>query len=99
MDDLKEHLDLKVKKYLDMTNWALDKVEIAAPERSHNRKIAEDFVQMATCYRDDAVRFIDEGDLVNALSCLNYAYGWLDAGARVGLFDVGGDDQGFTLAE
>ena len=41
----------------------------------------------------------EKGDLVNAFASVNYAHGWLDAGARLGLFDVGLDDKLFTLAE
>jgi len=54
---------------------------------------------MAQAYFDDANHFFEKGDFVNAFGCVNYAYGWLDAGARLGLFDVGGDDALFTLSE
>jgi len=27
-------------------------------------------------------------DIVNAFACLNYAHGWLDCGARLGIFKV-----------
>ncbi len=40
----------KVLKYLDTTKRALDKLVIAAPERSFNRRLAEDFLNMATSY-------------------------------------------------
>lgn len=91
----KEHLE----KYLAKTSEALAKVELVAPERSFARKGAEDFLSMAKAYFDDAQHFFDEGDYVNAFACVNYAHGWLDAGARLGFFDVGGDDQLFTLYE
>ena len=54
---------------------------------------------MAKAYFEDARHFFDEGDFVNSFACVNYAHGWLDAGARLGLFDVGGDDELFTLYE
>ncbi|MFO7618229.1 MAG: DUF357 domain-containing protein [Thermoplasmata archaeon] len=85
--------------YLEKTASALKKVRIAAPEPSHHRKLAEDFLSMAKAYFDDAKHFQSEGDLVNSFACVNYAHGWLDAGARLGLFDVGGDDKLFTLSE
>jgi hypothetical protein len=88
-----EHL----AKYLLITEKALKKAKIAAPERSYMRELAEDFLDMAQSYSSDAKRFAKEGDLVNAFACINYAHGWLDCGARIGLFDVGGDDQLFTL--
>jgi hypothetical protein len=54
---------------------------------------------MARAYFADANHFFAEGDYVNAFACVNYAHGWLDAGARLGLFDVGRDDALFTLSE
>jgi hypothetical protein len=90
-----EHLD----KYLDITKRALEKVKIAAPERSFNRKLAESFLEMAQTYYSDALHFREQGDFVNSFACVNYAHGWLDCGARIGLFDVGQDDQLFTLFE
>jgi hypothetical protein len=54
---------------------------------------------MAKAYFEDAKDFSHKGDLVNAFACINYAHGWLDSGARIGLFDVGGDDRLFTLFE
>jgi len=54
---------------------------------------------MARAYHDDAKHFRENGELDKALATTNYAHGWLDAGARLGLFDVGGDDQLFTLSE
>jgi len=42
---------------------------------------------------------VKKGDVVNAFACLNYAHGWLDAGARLGLFDVDGDNVLFTVDE
>jgi hypothetical protein len=88
-----------MQRYLDITRRALDKVRMAAPERSFNRKLADSFLEMAKTYYDDATHFRDQGDLVNAFACVNYSHGWLDCGARIGLFDVGQDDQLFTLYE
>lgn len=94
-------MDLRalVDKDIGLTKRALAKLRIAPPPRSHLRKVAEDFVSMATAYYEDAKHFRDKGELEKALANVNYAHGWLDAGARVGLFDVGGDDQLFTLSE
>lgn len=88
-----------MEKDLDITKRALEKVKIVAPEKSYTRRIAEDFLNMAESYYKDALHFQNEGNMVNAFACVNYAHGWLDAGARLGLFDVGGDDQLFTLME
>ncbi len=85
--------------YLEKTQTALDKVKISPPDPSFHNKQAQDFYSMAQAYFNDAQHFFDEGDYVNAFACVNYAHGWLDAGARLGLFDVGGDGQLFTLSE
>jgi len=87
----------KVEKYLSITDRALKKARIIAPEPSHLREVAEDFFDMAKRYYEDAKHFRGNGDLVNAFAAVNYAHGWLDAGARLGLFDVDGDSKLFTL--
>lgn len=86
-------------RYLSITDAALEKLHIAMPERSYLRQLAEDFLEMAKSYASDAKEFERRGDLVNAFACINYAHGWLDCGARMGLFDVGTDDKLFTLYE
>src|SRR2546425_8906992 len=88
-----------VDKDVALTEKALAQVKLAPPPRSHLRKVAEDFLGMARAYFEDARHFRERGELERALANVNYAHGWLDAGARVGLFDVGGDDQLFTLSE
>ena len=44
-------------------------------------------------------QFYENEDFVTAFAAVNYAYGWIDCGARIGLWDVGQDDQLFTLYE
>lgn len=95
----RELTDAKIAKYLDLTQRALAKLKLAMPERSHLRRVAEDFLTMARSYHEDARHFAAKGDYVNAFACVNYAHGWVDAGARLGFWDVEGDDQLFTLAE
>jgi len=89
----------KIERYLGITKAALDKLRIAVPERSFGRRMADDFLNMATSYYNDALHFKEKGDHVNAFASVNYAHGWIDCGARIGLFDVGSDDQLFTLYE
>jgi len=85
--------DEKLKKYFDVTSRALKKVKIVAA----HKKQAEDALDMAKRYYEDAKHFKDKGDIVTAFAALNYAHGWLDAGARLGLFDVGHDSELFTV--
>ena len=89
--------DEKLSKYFDVTKRALEKVTIVAPEKTHLKRLAEDFLDMAQRYFDDATHFFQQGDRVTAFAALNYAHGWLDAGARAGLFEVGRDSQLFTV--
>jgi hypothetical protein len=96
---LNQKLEELVDKDLKITKSALNKVKIIAPKKSYSRKIAEDFYNMAQAYYEDANHFKNNGDLIRALACVNYAHGWLDAGARLGIFDVSEDDRLFTLAE
>ena len=88
-----------LERYLAITERALGKLTVAAPARSFNRRLAESFLEMARTYYEDARHFAEQGDYVNAFASVNYAHGWLDCGARIGLFDVGQDDQLFTLYE
>ena len=87
-----------VADYLDRTGRALEKLRVTAPPRSHREEVAGDFLEMAQSYHSDGWHFYREGDLVSAFACVSYAHGWLDAGARMGLWDVDEDDQLFTLA-
>jgi hypothetical protein len=89
----------RIDKYLEITKKALDKLRIAAPDRSYGKRLADDFLEMASSYYSDAKHFRESGDLVTAFAAVNYAHGWLDCGARIGLFDVGEDDLLFTLFE
>jgi len=91
--------DEKIDRYLDITKRALDKLKVVTPERSFGKKLADDFLNMATSYYNDAKHFRENGDLVTAFAAVNYAHGWIDCGARIGLWDVGLDDQLFTLYE
>jgi len=89
----------RLEHYLGLTKEALERIRTAPPPRSFGRRLADDFLEMATSYYRDALHFRERGDLVNAFACVNYAHGWLDCGARLGLFEVGEDDQLFTLYE
>jgi len=87
--------DEKIKKYFSITGEALEMV------RSHEMDIdrikdANDFLDMASRYFSDAKHFFDKGDWVLAYGALNYSHGWLDAGARIGLFKVK-DSRLFTV--
>jgi len=89
----------RVQKYLKITEKGLNMLTISCAEKSHLKKVAEDFLTMAQSYYKDAIFFFEKGELANAFACVNYAHGWLDAGVRLGLFDGGEDYVIFTPAE
>ncbi len=89
----------KLEKYFSITKQALKKVKIVNKQTKTIKwkSNAEDFLDMAERYFSDAKYFKKKGDIVTAFAALNYAHGWLDAGARLGLFDVGKDNVLFTV--
>jgi len=87
----------KLEKYFDVTSRALAKVKINSEQKINWKEKADDFLDMAQRYFSDAKHFAEKGDIVTAFAALNYAHGWLDAGARLGLFDVDHDSELFTV--
>lgn len=76
----------RLTKYFTVTKSALDLAQTAfAPEQQQEAATVFD---MASRYYADAAYFLERGDAVRAFAALNYAHGWLDAGARLGLFLV-----------
>ncbi len=94
---MKEVTNSKLDRYFDLTGRAIKKVKINVNVKIDTNVIAEDFLDMAKRYFSDAKYFRDKGDYVNALAALSYAHAWLDAGARIGLFDVDKDSELFTV--
>ncbi|MFQ5620521.1 MAG: DUF357 domain-containing protein [Candidatus Nanoarchaeia archaeon] len=87
---MKEITPEKLEKYFSVTKAALDKVKVVDEK-------GKDFLDMAQRYYSDAQWFHSKEDFVNAFAALNYAHGWLDAGARARFFDVDGDNVLFTV--
>ena len=97
METQREVTDEKLDKYFAITGEALEQAKAAMDDSSPERLTqARDFFLMASSYYTDAGHFRDTGDCVLAFAALNYAHGWLDAGARIGLFKVS-DSRLFTV--
>jgi len=92
---MKEITEEKLKKYFSITEEAINMVKEKGIDEERKEE-AEDFLDMATRYFSDAQHFFDNDDYVNAFAALNYAHGWLDAGARIRLFKVR-DSRLFTV--
>ncbi len=94
---MKEITEEKLNKYFEVTGKALEKLKLVSPKKTHLDKVAIDFLDMAQRYYDDAKHFKEQGEWVTAFAALNYAHGWLDSGARLGLWDVEHDSVLFTV--
>lgn len=86
----------KLSKYFQVTKEALKLAKTSKNRLPQFQAQREDFLDMIERYVSDAEHFEKEGNIVNAFAALNYAHGWLDAGARLGLFDVH-DSKLFTV--
>lgn len=84
---MKEIKKEKLDSYFKITEEAL-----SAAKKSGNRTKLDserkEMLDMIERYISDARHFEEKGDFVNAFAALSYAHGWLDAGARIGIFDV-----------
>ena len=85
----------KLERYLALTREAL---EVAGKNASkENKERAKEFLGMAQDYYNDALFFKSKGDHATALAAASYAHAWLDAGARMGFFDVKGNNRLFVV--
>jgi hypothetical protein len=93
MADLQEKTD----RYEGLLAAALDSADVVPPDGTPMGEAATECAEMARSYLDDGRHFRAEGDLVNALAAFAYGHGWLDAGARIGLFAVPDESHLFTV--
>lgn len=89
-------IEEKTDRYERLLSEALDAAEVAPPANSPLGEAAGEFEEMARAYLEDGRHFRDEDDLVNALAAFSYGHAWLDAGARIGVFDVPTEGHLFT---
>ncbi|WP_440771726.1 DUF357 domain-containing protein [Natronorubrum sp. DTA28] len=90
-------LEEKTDRYGELLADALEEASIAPPDGTPMAEAAEECYEMAASYLEDGRHFREEGDRVNALASFSYGHAWLDAGARVGLFDVPTEGHLFTV--
>ncbi len=84
-------INKKLDKYFAITEKALSLIT------EKNSEKAKDFISMAENYLSDAKHFRKKGDLLTALAAASYAHAWLDAGARLKLFNVDNSSDLFTV--
>jgi hypothetical protein len=86
----------KTHRYEKLLRAALEKAVPSPIVGSHMMAVADDFKTMADAYHKDGLFFMEQNDYVNALASFSYGHAWLDAGAKLGVFDVD-DDILFTI--
>ena len=87
----------KTDRYEQLLAEALEAAERTVPEGTPLAEAAAEYEEMARSYLADGRRFREDGDPVNALAAFSYGHAWLDAGARIGLFDVPDEGHLFTV--
>ena len=87
----------KTDRYERLLAEALDAAEAVPPPGTPLAEAAAEYEEMARSYLEDGRHFRAEEDPVNALAAFSYGHAWLDAGARIGLFDVPDEGHLFTV--
>lgn len=86
--------DRRLDRYFSITEKAL---KIAKKSINKERKKeAEELLNMADLYLQDAKHFRKQGHYVNAFAAINYAHGWIDSASKLGLINVK-DNKLFVL--
>lgn len=83
-------------KYRELLEKALSTIKINIENESFLKDMADNYLEMANNYLKDGKVLEDTKDFTRALASYSYAYGWIDAGVRIGLF-YGVDRNMFTL--
>lgn len=86
-------LSEKAPRYGSMLADAVGSVEVIDDSQE-----AEEFLEMARSYLEDGEHFLEEGDEANALAAFSYGHAWVDAGVRVGFFEMEEGKEGLFAA-
>lgn len=89
--------DEKINHYMTVTRRAMIKMKDTCPVRTLAIVIAARFSEVIDeCYAESSELYANK-EYRRAFATVNYTHAWIDAAARIGLYDVDGDDQLFTL--
>lgn len=77
----------RLEREFKVTKKALNEIKIMIGKDHPHYKNALHFLDTATRYYEDAKYFKSKDDKASAFGALNYAFGWLDAGKNIGLFE------------
>lgn len=90
-------IEAKTDRYEELLAAALEAAAVAPPADTPLAAAAREYEEMARSYLEDGRHFRSEDDTANALAAFAYGHAWLDAGARLGLFDVPTEGHLFTV--
>ena len=90
-------LDEKTDRYERLLSEALEAAETPVPGETPLGNAAAEYREMAQSYLEDGRHFRANDDPVNALAAFSYGHAWMDAGARIGLFEVPTEGELFTV--
>lgn len=79
--------DERLEREFKATKELLDSIKIKVDENHEHYKAALKFLDTAKRYYKDAGFFKEKDDKASAFGALNYAFGWLDAGKEIGIFE------------
>ena len=79
--------DERLEREFGVTEEALKNIHIKTGKNDENYEHALKFLDTARRYYEDAKHFKKKNDRASAFGALNYAFGWLDAGKEIGLFE------------
>jgi uncharacterized protein len=85
----------KLKKYFKVSEEAFEIIRENIISGKEDE--AKEIIEMVSNYLSDAKHFEEKGDWVNSFAALNYLHGWMDSGVRLGIFEVGDNDELFTV--
>ncbi len=80
-----ELLKAKVEKYLERAKPLFAGLAVNPELKCGCDGKAKKLLDMATRYYSDSQHFYKKGEYLNALTALEYAEGWMDAGKEIGL--------------
>ena len=72
MINLQKMLEEKVAKYEKITAKGIKEIKLKKGISSEQKKIAEDYLSMATNYYEDGKYFTKQGELLTALASFSY---------------------------
>jgi len=96
-ENLSGHLLEKTFRYERMLSSALTSVCINSEPELPLYLAGQELCRTAQLYYADGTAEIHQNNLADGLALLSYAYGWIDAGVRIGILKVVNNPDLFTI--